>query len=225
MPLGSFSYEAHLNYAVSGTTAYEGTVAPTQNQFHYTSEFTAGLGEPFALGAMLLTAAQPDQSLQFAGWRVIPHVFVPKTWGWGFNLGLLAEFSFEKPAYDEDSTNLELHLILEKHIGRLQLDGNPTFAHALKGSGTKQGWGFEPSGRIGWRYSPTFTPSIEYYSEFGPLANMLPVHDQVHQVVPGFDWKMNDRLMMNLGVGFGVTGSGDRFFIKSRFEWGFGKSD
>jgi hypothetical protein len=135
---------------------------------------------------------------------------------------VLAEFSFERPAYQEDSAHLELRLVTEKHIGRLQLDGNPVFARALKGSGTGQAWGFEPSGRIGWRYSRAFTPSIEYYSSWGPLQDLLPVHEQVHQIVPGADWRINDRFMVNFGVGFGLTGAGSGVFFKSRFEWGFG---
>lgn len=224
MPLGSFSYEAHLNYILDGTTAFNGSVAPTQHQFHFTSELTAGLSDSFALGAMLLTAVRPDQSLEYAGWRVIPHAFVPKSWRLPFNLGLLAEFSFERRLYEEDTRHLELRLVVEKHIGRLQLDGNPVFARALTGPVTKDGWGLEPSGRIGWQLSRRFTPSIEYYSSWGWLDNLSPFHQQVHQFVPGADWRINDRLMMNFGAGFGITGAGDKIFFKSRFEWSFGKT-
>ena len=222
-PLGSFSYEAHTNYVVSGTAAFAGTVAPTQNQFHFTSELTAGLGDSFALGAMLLTAARPGQPLEYAGWRIIPHVFVPKSWRLPFNLGALAEFSFERPAYEEDAAHLEAHLVVEKHIGRLQLDGNPIFARALKGPGTSAGWSFEPSGRIGWALSRAFTPSIEYYSSWGSLQNLLPFHEQTHEFVLGGDWRINDRMLFNAGVGFSVTGAGNGLFLKSRLEWTFGR--
>ncbi len=224
MPLGSFTYEAHLNYVLNGTTAVDGNVAPTQHQFHFTSEVTAGLGDSLALGAMLLTAARPDQSLEYAGWRVIPHVFVPQSWHLPINLGLLSEFSFERPAYEEDTVHLELRMVVEKHIGRLQLDGNPVFARALKGTAVRAGWGFEPSARIGWRSSRALTPSVEYYSSWGPLDSLLPGHQQVHQIVPGGDWRVNDRFMVNFGVGFGLTGAGSGVFFKSRFEWGFGRN-
>ncbi|HEY6343157.1 MAG TPA: hypothetical protein VIY49_16805 [Bryobacteraceae bacterium] len=173
---------------------------------------------------MLLTAVRPDQSLDYAGWRIIPHAFVPQSWGLPFNLGVLAEFSFERPVYEEDTRHLELRLVIEKHIGRLQLDGNPVFADALTGPETKEGWGFEPSGRIGWQLSPHFTPSIEYYSSWGPLQNLSPFHEQVHQFVPGGDWKIDDRLMMNFGAGFGITGAGKKVFFKTRLEWSLGKA-
>ncbi len=224
MPLGSLSYETHLNYTLEGTRSYDGTVAPTQNQFHYTTEFTAGLTDSFALGTMVLTAARPGHSLEYAGWRIIPHAFAPKSWGLPFNLGVLAEFSFMRPAYEEDARHLELRLVIEKHIGRLQLDGNPVFARALTGPLTKQGWAFEPSGRIGWQLSRKFTPSVEYYSSWGPLRNLPPFHEQVHQFVPGGDWRINDRLLVNFGAGFGITGAANAVFVKSRFEWSLGKA-
>jgi hypothetical protein len=55
---------------------------------------------------MLLTAVRPDQSLEYAGWRVIPHAFVPRSWGLPFNLGVLAEFSFERPVYHSTSKSI-----------------------------------------------------------------------------------------------------------------------
>lgn len=117
LPLGSFTYESHLNYAFAGATTYDGTVAPTQRQFHLPSELTAGLSESLALGTMLLTAVRPDQSLEYAGWRVIPHVLAPKSWRLPVNLDVLAEFSFERPQFELDSRHLELRLVVEKHIG------------------------------------------------------------------------------------------------------------
>jgi hypothetical protein len=44
MPLGSFTYEAHLNYILSGTTAFDGGVAPTRHQFPLDVGIDRGLG-------------------------------------------------------------------------------------------------------------------------------------------------------------------------------------
>ena len=223
LPVGEFTYEAHINYIVNGTRGFDGTVAPTNHQFHLTSEVTAGLGESFALGAMLLTAVRPDHSLEYAGWRILPHIFIPKSWNLPLNVGVLAEFSFQRTTYEENERRVELRLVLEKHIGRLQLDGNPVFERALHGPGTSEGWFFEPAGRAGWQGSGAFTPSLEYYSSWGALRNLPAIHDQIHQVVPGGDWKIGDRLVVNVGIGFGVTSVGNRAFVKSRLEWSFGK--
>jgi hypothetical protein len=136
---------------------------------------------------------------------------------------VLAEFSFQRTTYEENSRRVELRLVLEKHIGRLQLDGNPVFERALHGPGTREGWVFAPAGRVGWRESRVLTPSIECYSSWGPLRNLSAVHEQIHQIVPGADWKINERLEANFGVGFGTTSTGNRVFLKSRFQWSFGR--
>jgi hypothetical protein len=150
-------------------------------------------------------------------------VFAPKSWNLPLNVGLLAEFSFQRTTYEENSRRVELRLVLEKHIGRLQLDGNPVFERALHGPGTSDGWIFGPSGRVGWQQSKLFTPSIEYYSSWGSLGNLPAVHEQIHQIVPGADWKIGEHLEANFGVGFGATSTGNRVFLKSRFQWSFGR--
>jgi hypothetical protein len=81
LPRGAYTYEAHLNYDIRGTTVADGPVVPTQNQFHFTSEVTGGIGGPFAMGFMFLTARRPDHSLEYAGWRVLPHFYAPRSWG------------------------------------------------------------------------------------------------------------------------------------------------
>src|SRR5262249_27466703 len=155
--------------------------------------------------AVVLTAKRPDHGLQYAGFRVLPHFYAPRSWHLPVNLGLVVEFSFQPEAYAENSRTVELRAIVEKHIGRLQLDANPVFGRALRGFGDRAGWSFEPSGRIGWRISGTFTPSLEYYSSWGPIGSLPAIRDQTHQIVPGADIRFGDHLTWNVGIGFGLT--------------------
>lgn len=222
LPLGAFSYEAHLNYVALGTKTFAGAVAPTQGQFHYTSEFTAGITDEFRAAFVVLTGRRSDGSLEYAGFRVLPHFYAPQSWRLPLNLGFVAELSVEKNIYEPDSQHVELRPIVEKHIGRLQLDGNPVFEHALRGPGTKDGWVFEPAARIGWQVSKSFTPSLEYYSSWGPVTHLSAVRDQIHQVLPGGDLKLAKHLTWSFGVGFGITGAGSGVVLKSRFEYEFG---
>jgi hypothetical protein len=55
------------------------------------------------------------------------------------NLGFVAEFSFERPLFDQDTRQVELRGIIEKHVGRLQMDGNVVFERALHGPGARDG--------------------------------------------------------------------------------------
>jgi len=223
LPLRSFTYESHLNYVLKGTRIFDGPVAPMRNQLHFTSEVTAGLGGPFAVGFMLLTAIRPDHSLEYAGWRVLPHFYAPKSWHLPVRLGLVTEFSFQRTTYEENSRRVEIRPIIERHIGCLELTGNPVFERALHGPGVSQGWNFEPAGRIGWRASKTLTPSLEYYSSLGPLRDLPPAREQIHQVFPGGDLKIGERLTWSFGIGLGFTGTGSRLICKSRFELSLGR--
>ena len=224
LPRGEFTYEAHNNYVVHGSTAAAGLLAPMNHQFHFTSELTAGVTEWFRAAAVILTARKPDQGLEYAGFRVLPHLYAPSSWHLPLTLGFVAEFSFQPAAYAENARTIELRTIVEKHIGRLELDANPVFGRALRGGDSNAGWSFEPEGRMGWRVSNSLTPSIEYYSSWGSIGGLPTIQDQIHQIVPGADVRIRDRVTWNFGVGFGLTPQGSGVIMKSRFEVRFGKA-
>jgi len=220
---GDFSFETHLNYDGIGTKSFAGPVAPFQDQLHLTFELTAGLAQAASIGFMQLNARRPGNSLEYAGWRVLPHFYAPREWHWPVDVGLVTEFSFQKTTYDENPRRVEIRPILEKNFGKTQIDFNPVFERALHGPGTEQGWNFEPAARVAYEISERFTPSLEYYSEWGPLPSFLPIREQVHQILPGGDLKLAENVVWSLGVGVGATPAGNRLVYKSRFEISFGR--
>jgi hypothetical protein len=203
LPLGAYTYEAHLNYATDG---------PLSRQVHFSSEWTAGLTDQLRAGLVVLTAESPGIGVQYAGFRLLPHFYAPRSWRLPVNLGLVTEFSFERAAFDQNTRRLELRGIVEKHVGRLQMDGNVVFERVLHGPGTRDGWGFEPSARIGWQASRALTPSVEYYGSH-----------QTHLLFPGADWRVSERLTWSFGVGLGLTDAASSVILKSRFEFEFGR--
>ena len=70
---GQFTLEQHLNYVGIGTKAQDGTLAPTNDQLHFTHELTSGITDQFSIGFMLLAGRVPSQGLEYAGRRVLPH--------------------------------------------------------------------------------------------------------------------------------------------------------
>ncbi len=171
---------------------------------------------------MELNARRPEHSLEYAGWRVLPHFCVPRQWHWPLDVGLVTEFSFQKTTYEPNSRRVEIRPILEKSIGKWQIDFNPVLERALHGPGTEAGWNFEPAARIGYEATERFTPSLEYYTELGPLPSFLPVREQVHQILPGGDLKIAKNVVWSFGVGVGATSAGNRVVYKSRIEISFG---
>jgi hypothetical protein len=209
LPPRTFTYEAHMNYITKGA---EG--------FHFASELTGGITDDFRAAVVLLTAKRPGGPYEYAGFRVLPHIYAPQRWHLPLNLGCVAEFSFAKAVYVDNPWQVELRPIVEKHIGRLQLDANPVVSRALRSPHVNQGWVFEPAARVGWQLSRTFTPSLEYYSSW-------TTRDPVHQLFAGGDLRLSKTVTWSVGAGFGFTPATNGFTLKShlQFEIGGRKSD
>ena len=221
MGRGQYSLEAHLNFDPQGTRLRDGTLLPTAHQTHLTLEPTFGVSESFAVGFMFLNAWEPGFSPQFAGWRVLPHVYAPESWHLPVRLGFVSEFSFQSTRYEENSRRVELRPILDREFDRWQVVFNPVFERALHGPGTSHGWNFEPALLLRWK-RPGFSPSLEYYGEVESI-NMPPhAQPEVHQLFAGGDWQVSTTLKINLGVGFDLAGRGPGVVVKTRLEWDWG---
>jgi hypothetical protein len=221
MTLGQYSLEAHLNGMAQGSSAREGTLYPTLHQAHVTIEPTVGLSETFAVGFMFLNAWEPGYSPQFAGWRVLPHVYAPESWRLPVRLGFVAEFSFQNTRYEENSRRVELRPIVDREFKRWQIVFNPVVERALHGPGTAHGWNFEPALLLRWKRK-RFSPSLEYYGEIESF-NVLPRgQPEVHQLFCGGDWDVAPGFKINLGAGFDLGKFGPGAVLKSRLEWDWG---
>jgi hypothetical protein len=85
-----FTLEQHLNYWAVGSKQFDGTVAPTNDQLHMTYELTGGITDQISLGFMELNAVRPGgPGMEYAGWRVLPHFYAPKTWHLPVDAGLV----------------------------------------------------------------------------------------------------------------------------------------
>ncbi len=213
-----YSLEAHLNFEPQGTGARDGTLLPTQHQTHLTLEPTFGVSPEFAVGFMFLSAWQPGYSLQFAGWRVLPHFYAPESWHLPVRLGFVSEFSFQNTRYEENSRRVELRPILDREFTHWQIVFNPVFERALHGPGTRHGWNFEPAMLLRWKRE-TFSPSLEYYGEVESINVAPRFQPEVHQLFAGGDWELTPILSVNMGIGFDLGGRGPGIVLKSRFEW------
>jgi hypothetical protein len=222
MDLGEYSLETHLNITAQGTSMREGTLLPTAQQTHLTLEPTVGLAPEFAVGAMFLSAWEPGYTPQFAGWRVLPHFYAPERWDLPVKVGLVAEFSFQKTQYEENSRRVEIRPILDKEFGRWQVVFNPVFERALHGPGTEHGWNFEPALLVRWKREK-FSPSVEYYGEIDSISAQPYLQPEVHQMFVGGDWQARPEFLINAGLGFDLGGRGPGIVLKSRFEWHWGE--
>jgi hypothetical protein len=221
LSLGQYSLEAHLNLIAQGTASRDGTLLPTEHQTPLTLEPTIGLSDNFALGFMFLNAWEPGHSPQFAGWRILPHIYAPETWNLPVRLGFVAEFSFQNMRYEENSRRVELRPIVDREFERWQIVFNPVFDRAIHGPGTAHGWNFEPALLFRLKRK-TFSPSMEYYREIESINVQPHAQPEVHQLFCGGDWDVRSGFMVNVGLGFDLAGRGPGVVMKTRFEWDWG---
>jgi hypothetical protein len=221
MDRGEYSLEAHLNLTAQGTPMRDGTLLPTARQTHLTLEPTVGLSPNFAVGAMFLSVWEPGYSPQFAGWRILPHVYLPESWNLPVRAGFVAEFSFQSTRYEENSRRVELRPILDREFTHWQVVFNPVFERALHGPGTAHGWNFEPALLLRWKRR-MFSPSVEYYGEMESISAQPYFQPEVHQLFLGGDWEARPEFSINMGLGFDLGDKGPGIILKSRFEWHWG---
>ena len=219
---GEWELETHLNYAGRGTTAYDGTVAPTDRQLRLATELTHGLTDHWEVSVYLLAARRPDAGAEYAGWRLRSRVRAPASWRLPVNLGFNAELEVTRALYSDAPQTLELTPVFEKSFGRLQFNVDPSFERDLSGPESGEGWELEPKARAAFAASKTVTLGLEYYGSIGHLNQLFPAGEQVHQFYPSVDLRLGDDLTMSFGAGFGATSNGDRLVFKSRFEFPLG---
>lgn len=212
VPKGRFNLETHLNTVTKGEQ---------KDQTHLTFELTHGITDHFELAGYLVTSTRPGVNGEFAGWRVRPRFRVPED-KLPFKFSLSTEVAFPKAVYEANEVTLEVRPIFEWDLGPMLLNVNPVVGRSLRGPDAAEGWDFEPGVRLGYRFSPKFEPSIEYYGATGLVHDPLPSAQQVHQFFPGFDYRFTDDIILNMGVGFGATDAGNTSVLKMRFGWMFG---
>lgn len=221
VPKGKFNLETHVNYIARGTKSFEGTVAPTNDQFHLTFELTRGLTDHFELAGYLVLANRPGGGFEYVGARIRPRFSLPKSWPMPFDFSLSTEVGFPRPQYEANSVTLEIRPIIEKTFERFRLSFNPVVGRALKGPDTGEGFDFEPGAKFAYFVKPKLNAGLEYYGSTGPITNMLPLGEQQHLLFPSLDIFFSEKAMINLGVGFSLTGVGEKLIPKLRLGYRF----
>jgi hypothetical protein len=220
VPRGRWDLETHVNYTAHGIRDFQNGVAPSQSQTHLTFELTRGITNYFEMAGYLVTARRDGTPGEFAGWRLRPRFRLPEDW-LPFKFSLSTEFGFPKRVYEENSITFELRPILEKDFGKLQVDLNPVLGKAIRGPGASEFWDFEPGVRVGYLTSKVLDLSLEYYGATGPLNHVEPGRQQMHQLFPGADINFTSDVVLNVGVGFGLTSAGNTLVYKTRLGWIF----
>lgn len=214
--------DTHFAYLARGTKTAADGVAPTDKQSRFNLDLTRGLTENVDMASHLLLAYRPGSGFEYAGLRLRTKVKAPSSWDLPVNLALMAEIGFPQSQYEANSVTFELRPIISKTFSQWRLTVNPTITRALRGVNTKEGFHFEPSAKITYFVKNNrFHPGLEYYSLVGPLTSFRRRNEQVHTLFPTVDIRVNEHLRIHLGIGFGLTDTGERLILKSRIGYQF----
>ena len=219
---GTTMIELHSNFTAQGSKAADGVLG-TDHQQHETIEITQGWNKWFETGFYLFTSMQSGEGWQWVGDHIRPRVAIPEDWKWPVGLSLSMEFGYQRYRFSPDTWTLEIRPIIDKQIGRLYLDFNPTFDRSFHGPSVSEGVAFSPNVKVGWNFTKKIQGGLEYYGSLGPVTGFDPLRDQEQQIVPSIDVDFGPQWEFNFGVGVGITQATDHILIKAIVGRRFGK--
>ena len=219
----SLMVELHSNFTFQGEQSMIGGVYPTNHQLHETVELTAGLNSWSEVGFYLFTSEQDGHGVQYVGDHIRPRIRIPESWGWPVGVSLSTEIGYQRAVYSPDTWTWEIRPIIDKSFGRWYFAVNPALERTLHGPDVHQGLAFAPAAKIGYDFTPLVSGGIEYYADYGPLDDLLPVHQQQQQIFAVTDLNVSPLWEINIGVGIGATAATDHLIFKCilgrRFDW------
>jgi hypothetical protein len=224
IPPETLMVELHSNFTIDGQKNVIDGVLPTNHQEHETIELTEGLTDWSEVGFYIFTAEQDGQGVQWVGDHIRPRVRVPDSWNWPVGVSVSTEIGFQRSAYSTDTWTWEVRPIIDKAIGRWYFAINPALERTLHGPDVNQGWGFAPSAKISYDFTPVVSGGIEYYADYDAISNIASVHNQQQQLFVVTDLNVSPVWEINFGIGIGATASTDHLIFKlilgRRFDWG-----
>jgi len=206
--------ELHLNYFPTGLRAgsADGEL-PTHHVARYTLEPQTGLTDWCEVGGYFQTALRPEGSFDFAGVKLRFKARPPGQLWNIIRVALNTEVSYVPRAYEAQRWGGELRPIVDLRVGRFYASINPILSFDLAGpeAGVPQ---LQPAAKVSFDLFSGLALGSEYYAGFGPIDNLLPAREQTHVLYGALDWA-SAMLDLNLGVGYGGLGAGERWVAKA----------
>jgi hypothetical protein len=217
---GAFGIELHLNTTPHGrkTPDYPGEILPNRG-WRVTPEFSYGLTETLEAGFYLPFLRDESGTSYFAGPKLrlkwLPQRAPENGAGWFY--GLNVEVSRVGQRFEQSRNGIELRPILGYRNRDWLVVTNPALGYDLSPGYRGGGPDFSPSLKVTRSLAAGLSGGLEYYTELGKLANLLPGAEQAQTLYLVMDV---DRApwVFNIGIGRGLTDATDRWTLKAIFE-------
>jgi hypothetical protein len=207
--------ELHINTVPAGLTTAEPPELPPHGQSHFTLEPTLGLTPWWELGAYLQTALRQDGTFTYAGTKLRTKFAIPRGWDPHWQLAINVEFAVLPEAYDRDRWGNEVRFIAGWENATWIFMLNPMLDTPLAGEGLPEGPSLVSAATAKFKIQGKVAVGLEYYGDYGPLADLSPWAEQAHYLFEAFDLLSVARLELNAGVGEGVTAASNGLVLKA----------
>jgi hypothetical protein len=214
---GQLTIQQHLNYVALGLKQppFPGGLV-SNGSINGTPEFAYGLTDWWEVGLYLPFAIQNRQflsdSVKLRTLFVSPHAD-QRNFFYGVNL----ELSNTTPKFSQTRFGLEIRPIIGVRNTDWEFIVNPIVDIGFGKYGQAD---FAPALRLARKLDKDFFVGLEYYADFGEIGRFGRLPDQQHTLFAVTDFKLGV-FDVNLGLGYGLTPSSDRFVVKTIVGYAF----
>jgi len=129
------------------------------------------------------------------------------------------------PRHDYRKTNrVNVRLILEKNVGPVKITLNPILNKNTSNTdagGVTDGVEFEYATGFYFTSMKRVTPGVEFFGSLGEISQFRQQRDQLHYIFPSAKIMLPGHVMVDTGVGFGLTPHSDDIIVKALFTYEF----
>jgi hypothetical protein len=211
---GAPGLELHVNRVFSGLTTAASPELPQNHQSHFTLEPSLGITPFWEIGGYFETTLRGDGTFDYAGVKLRSKFVTPPHWQPHLRLGLNLEVSLLPTTYDRDRWGSEIRPIVAWENERWLLVVNPIVDLSYTGPDASAGPTFQPAGMAKVKIADTVAVGLEYYADFGPIADPLPLRQEAHYIYEAADLISVPHFELNAGVGEGLTAGSNAFVAK-----------
>jgi hypothetical protein len=218
---GVFNLTWHNNFTPSGerTPAFPGAVVADRS-FNGVTEWAYGVTEWFEAGLYLpLYTHDKAGGWGIDGFKLRTLFAVPHADDRTFFYGVNFEFSVNAKRWEEKRFTSEVRPIIGWHLKPVDIIVNPILDTSYDGFKRLV---FAPATRVAYNVSSRWAIAAEEYADYGPLNDLVPGGQQVHQVYGVVD-HAGGAFEVEAGIGVGLTDASDKLTLKLLVSHDFNK--
>jgi opacity protein-like surface antigen len=209
--IGKWTAQHHINYAIQGRKEpdFPGGLIPN-HATNATFEYAYGVTNWFEFGFYTPYAFDGDGFHSNAA-KLRTLFVTPDAGKREFFYGLNLEYQYLMPKFADTRFGMEIRPIIGWRKGDYELIINPIVDVSFGKNGEVT---LAPNARLARNFGEDLAFAVEYYTDLGPIGNLLPFKEEGHNIYGVVDFKAG-RFDIEFGIGYGLTNPGsDRWMTK-----------